>query len=220
MVDAVKLAAIESEGRRLLEAARQDPGRTVPFYPQWSLTDLAAHTGSVHALAARVVRDLATERVTRPILPPGRDALDWYDQNLTELIAVLRHADPNAPCWGFRNISCVDHWLHRMLVETGVHRWDAEQAFGDQGDLTKLVAESGLDEFERMWLPLAGDVQTIRVHATDLSREWIYGEGTPTDSVEGTASDIYLALMTRPSPVTLPEDWAAACASLPPPPAV
>ncbi|HEX6947778.1 MAG TPA: maleylpyruvate isomerase family mycothiol-dependent enzyme [Acidimicrobiia bacterium] len=218
MVDPVLLAAIESEGRRLIAAARLDPGRRVPQYPNWTLADLAAHTGSVHALATKVVDTRATERVTRPTLPEGRDALDWADQKLTQLISVFRYADPDVPVWGFGDGSTVAHWVRRMLVETGVHRWDAQHTIGETGPLADLVASTGLDEFSDMWFPLMTDPTTLQVRATDLDRTWTYGDGPPAHTVEGSASDLYLALMTRPSPVTLPEEWAVACATLPPPP--
>src|SRR5690606_24475858 len=80
------------------------------------------------------------ERVTRPTLPIGRDPLDWGDQKLTELIAVFRYADPDANVWGFGTDSTVGRWVRRMLVETGVHRWDAQHAFGEATPLTGLVA--------------------------------------------------------------------------------
>ena len=218
MVDAVMLATIEAEGRRLVEAARQDPERIVPQYPHWTLSDLVSHTASIHALATQVVKNLPTERIARPTLPERRDPIDWGDQKLTELIAVMRYADPDAPCWGFGQGSAVRHWVRRMLVETGVHRWDAQQALDTEGALPDPVAETAMDEFSEMWLPLMKDVQTLEVRATDLDRTWVYGDGEPTASVAGAASDLYLALMSRPSPVTLPEDWSAACADLPPPP--
>jgi len=218
MVDAVLLAAIESEGRRLVSTARREPGRVVPQYPQWTLADLVSHTASIHALATKVVRELPTERVTRPTLPIGRDPLDWGDQKLTELIAVFRYADPDANVWGFGTDSTVGRWVRRMLVETGVHRWDAQHAFAEATPLTELVAETALDEFSSMWAPLLDTVPTLEAKATDLERTWTWGDGEPAHTVEGTGSDIYLALMTRPSGVRLPEEWAVACANLPPPP--
>ncbi len=105
-----------------------------------------------------------------------------------------------------------------MVVETGVHRWDASDAFAEAEGLTERVAEAGLDEFAQMWLPRLGDVQTLEVVATDLGRSWRYGTGGRTDRVEGTASDLYLRLLARRSPVELPSAWAAAVDGLPPPP--
>lgn len=217
-VDAEKLAAVESEGRRILVAAQRDPDRVVPFYPQWTLSDLVTHTASIHGLATLAVRDLPAERVSPPRLPDDADPLEWYEKNLDGLIEVLAQADGSAPVWGFRDGSSVGHWLTRMVVETGVHRWDAEQAFAEGGDLTPIVAQAGMDEFTTMWFPLVTDAQVLQATATDTGQAWVYGHGDPTASIEGTVSDIYLALMTRPSPVVLPDDWALAAVNLPLPP--
>jgi hypothetical protein len=56
-------------------------------------------------------------------------------------------------------------------------------------------------------------VQTIQATATDLGRRWRFGEGEPTASVEGEASDLFLRLMSRPG-VDLPADWTVAIDSL------
>lgn len=217
MLSAENLASIESEGRRLVQAVRRDPDRPVPQYPDWTLTDLASHTASIHGRTALVCTEFPTERVSSPTVPDGADVLDWYDETLDGLLAVLTDADPTRPCWGFLADNSVGLWERRMVVETGVHRWDAYQALHEEDRLTDHVARNGLDEFTDMWLPRLEGVQPLRVTATDLGRTWTYGGETGRD-VEGTASDIFLRLMARPSPVELPDDWAAAVDALAPPP--
>jgi uncharacterized protein (TIGR03083 family) len=212
------LASIESEGRRLLVTAGRDLGRAVPQYPGWALAELASHTASIHGRTTLIVTDLPVERISAPTMPEGADVLDWCDRTLDEMLAALRRADPTAPCWGFGPSPSVGFWEKRMVIETGVHRWDAYGAFGEEDRLTDLVAKSGLEEFADMWLPRLGDVPTIVVSATDLGRSWTYGEGDPSASIEGTASDLYLRLMSRPSPVELPSEWAVAVDGLDPPP--
>lgn len=218
MLSAENLAGIESEGRRLGQAARRDPGRSVPQYPDWNLADLASHTASIHGRTALICRDLPTERISAPTLPPGRDPVDWYEETLEEMLAALTAADPDSGCWGFGPSPSVGFWEKRMVIETGVHRWDAFAAFGEEDRLTDLVARSGLEEFADMWLSQLGDVQTLRVNATDMSRSWVYGDGDPTAVIDGPASDLYLRLLSRPSPIELPEDWAEAVDGLAPPP--
>jgi uncharacterized protein (TIGR03083 family) len=218
VLSAENLASIESEGRRLALAARRDPQRAVPQYPGWTLADLASHTASIHGRTAQICRELPSARVSAPRLPEGKDPIDWYEENLDDMLAVLTDADPEAECWGLVSNPSVGSWESRMVVETGVHRWDAYQAHGEEDRLTDLVARSGLDEFAELWLPYLGDVQTLAVTATDLDESWVYGEGDPGNSVEGTASDLFLRLMSRPSPVVLPDDWAAAVDGLSPPP--
>jgi hypothetical protein len=51
-----------------------------------------------------------------------------------------------------------------------------------------------------------------------MGRTWVYGDGEPAAEIEGTASDLYLRLVSRPSPVVLPDEWAAAVDGLAPPP--
>lgn len=218
MLSAENLAGIESEGRRLGQAARRDPDRPVPQYPGWTLADLASHTASIHARTALICRELPDERISAPTLPEGEDVLDWYDETLEDMLSALTEADPAARCWGFGPEPSVGFWERRMVIETGVHRWDAYQAHGEEDRLTDLVARSGLDEFGDMWLPHLGDVQPLQVHAVDLGQTWVYGDGDGTGSVEGTASDLYLRLVSRPSPAVLPDDWAAAVDGLAPPP--
>lgn len=218
MLSAENLAAIESEGRRLGQAARRDPGKPVPQYPGWTLADLASHTASIHGRTAKICRELPSDRVSAPRLPEGQDPVDWYEETLDEMLQALTGADPDAECWGLVPHSTVGFWERRMVVETGVHRWDAYQAHGEEDRLTDLVARSGLDEFGEMWLPYLGDVQTLAVTATDLERTWEYGEGAPAASIEGSASDLFLRLMSRPASVVLPDDWTSAVDGLAPPP--
>lgn len=218
MLSAENLAGIESEGRRLGLAARRDPGRGVPQYPGWTLADLASHTASIHGRTSLICRDLPPERISAPTLPEGMDAIDWYDETLDEMLSALTEADSTAECWAFGPEPCVGFWEKRMVIETGVHRWDAYQAFGEEDRLTDLVARSGLEEFGEMWLPQLGEVQPLQVSAADIGGTWIYGEGEPAATTSGTASDLYLRLVSRPSPVELPADWAAAVDGLAPPP--
>ena len=220
MLSAENLASIESEGRRLGEVARRDPARPVPQYPGWTLNDLVAHTASMHRRTILICRDLPSERISAPRLPEGKDALAWYEETLEEMLRVLENADPQTPVWTLSSVPTLGFWEERMVIETGIHRWDAYQALGQIEPLTNRVAESGLDEFGEVWVPRLGDSppSPLRVEAIDLSREWVYGGGTATSTITGTGSDLYLRLMSRPSAVELPADWSAAVDGLPPPP--
>jgi len=103
-----------------------------------------------------------------------------------------------------------------MVIETGLHRWDADQAFDEGKPLIEHVARSGLDEYADMWLPRLAEVPTLQVVTTDLRESWVFGHGTIEKTVEGTASSIFLALMCRPG-ATLPEEWASAVGGIEPP---
>lgn len=218
MLLAENLASIESEGRRLAAAARRAPDRGVPQYPGWTLADLASHTASIHGRTTLICRELPAERISAPRQPEGAEPIDWYEETLEEMLAALREMDPDTPVWGFGPRPTLGSWEVRMVNETGVHRWDAEQATGREEKLTDHVSRSGLEEFQIMWLPHLGDVTCLEVVATDLDQSWVYGEGDPQASVEGTASDLYLRLLSRKSPVELPDDWALSVDGLAPPP--
>ena len=218
MLSAENIASIESEGRRLGAAARRDPGRPVPQYPDWTLADLASHTASILGRTTLICETLPEERISAPRLPEGRDPVDWYEECLEDAIRALEAADPDQGCWAFGSTPTLGFWEARMVIETGVHRWDAYGAHDEADRLTDHVARSGLDEFGEMWLPHLGEVPSLEVVATDLGESWVLGEAEPEHQVEGTASDIYLRLVARPSPVSLPDSWEAAIDSLAPPP--
>ncbi|MGH8913849.1 MAG: maleylpyruvate isomerase family mycothiol-dependent enzyme [Acidimicrobiia bacterium] len=214
MPSAESLALIRSEGERILELGRRNQERAVPQYPGWVMGDLLSHLGSILARTTLICRELATERPTLPVPPQGADMVDWCEASLREMLATLEESDPETPVWGFWQEPSIRRWVRRMVIETGLHRWDADQAFGEEGPLSEAVATAGLDEFQEMWVSRLDDMPAMVVQATDLARRWVYGSGTPEKVVDGTASAIYLRLMSRPSPVDLPEKWAEAVDNL------
>ena len=210
------LRSIEDEGRRLGAAARAAPDRAVPQYPGWDLSDLASHTASIHGRTTQICRELPQESISAPRLPADRDPIDWYDETLEEMVAALGGADPATPVWTVVPGTTLGFWETRMVVETGVHRWDADQALGGADPLTDVVARAGLDEFAGMWLHRLGPLPALEL-TTELG-VWHMGDGAPTEHVDGTASDVYLRLMSRPTQAVLPDAWATAVDGLAPPP--
>jgi uncharacterized protein (TIGR03083 family) len=209
---------IASEGERILELGREDIARPVPQYPNWTMGDLLAHTGAILGRTSLICRDLLMERPQSPRPGEDDDVAAWFEERLNEVLDVFGECDPTAPVWGFVPDPTVGMWINRMLIEVGVHRWDAEQAFAEPEPILAEIAEAGLDEFGTMWFPRLGELDTLALTATDLGRHWHYGEGEPASTVEAPASEIYLRLMSRPSSVELPDDWAAAVDALEPPP--
>jgi uncharacterized protein (TIGR03083 family) len=213
MIEQQDLAAIEAQGERLIGLARRDADAVVPQYPTWTLRDLALHVGGVHGRTAAICRTLAQERIPTPEPADGSDAFDWADEQLTAMLEGLHTADSEAHVWTFVPDPRLAFWGPRMVIETGVHRWDAQSATDDAEPLLPIVAASGLDEFAALYLPRLGAVPTIELVATDLDRTWRFGSGDPTATVEGTASDLFLRLMSRPG-VSLPVDWERAVDAL------
>jgi uncharacterized protein (TIGR03083 family) len=212
------LGLIESEGGRLAALVSQDPEHQVPQYPGWTLEQLLVHTGAILGRTAIVCRDRVQERISSPRPDAGANTVDWFESQLRSMLEILANSDPGVPVWGFGPSPNIGFWWRRMLVEVGVHRWDAEQAFGRPIPLLDEVAEAGLDEFVDVWLSRLDGLPTIEVNATDLGRDWVYGPGDPVHTVEGNSSDLYLRLMARPSPISLPDVWAQAVDALEPPP--
>lgn len=212
MTSEVNLQVIADEGERLLAFATVDPERTVPQYPAWTLRDLITHVASIHGRTVTICRKLPTERVPAPQLPEGRDPFDWYQLNLSAMIEALEGAEPEAEVWSFTPPHNVSTWERRMVIETGLHRWDAQQAVEDPDPLLDHVAVSGLDEFSLMWLPRLTDLPALEFVAADTKGSWKFGDGEAT-TVTGTGSDLFLRLMARPG-VELPTEWAAAVNSL------
>ena len=181
------------------------------------MADLLSHLASVHGRTTVICIDLAQERVPGPRIPMHGDVSRWFSETLESMLEALASTDHDAKVWGFGSNPTVGWWQRRMLIETGIHRWDAEQAWGEEQPLADAVSLAGLDEFPDMWLPRINGVPTLGLTATDVDRSWVYGEGDPVSRVQGTGSDLYLRLMSRPG-VQLPDAWATAVDALEPPP--
>lgn len=207
------LAVIASEGARLIELGRAAPDAVVPQYPTWTMRELVIHTATVHGRTAAICRTLPADRIPGPELPRGADAFAWADEQLARMLDGLRTADRGAHVWTFTDDPTLGFWVRRMVIETGVHRWDGDSAVAPPVPLLPLVASHGLDEFSTLYLPRLGDVPAIELTATDLDRSWRYGEGAPVAHVTGAASDLFLRLMSRPG-VDLPAAWASAVDAL------
>jgi uncharacterized protein (TIGR03083 family) len=208
-----QLTVIDEEGRRLIDVARRDPDLVVPQYPTWTLRDLVVHVASVHGRVTTVCQSLPVERVPAAERPPGTDPFDWAAVTLAQMLEALGTADLNNEVWTLIEDKRLGFWVRRMVIETGLHRWDAESAFGPPQPLRSTMATQGLDEFSEMFLARLGDVPTVEFEATDLDLVWRYGDGSPTATIEGTASDLFLRLMSRPG-VSLTPEWEAAVDAL------
>ena len=138
MLSAENLAAIRSDGERVLELGRLDRERPVPQYPGWLISDLVSHLGGNHARTTIICREFPTERPSAPRPPQGADIIEWYEANLEEMLIALEESDLAAAAWGFWPESTIGLWEKRMVIETGLHRWDADQAFGEPAPLVRI----------------------------------------------------------------------------------
>lgn len=213
MVPVTDLSTIESEGRRIIGYGRAAPGAVVPQYPTWTLRDLVVHVGGVHGRTAEICRSLPQVQVPTTTPPDTVDPFAWAETQLERMLQGLRTADPTKAVWTFVDDPALGFWCRRMVIETGVHRWDAQGSVEDPEPLLDLVASHGLDEFPELYLPRLGQLPTIELVASDLGRAYRFGVGEPEGRVSGTASDLFLRLMSRPG-ASLPAAWAQAVDAL------
>lgn len=221
------LTLIEDRSAALRAAAGQ-AGLTarVPGCPDWSVQDLVTHLAEVQRFwAAAVAAGPADgppgeDQVDRE---PGADLMAWSADSTAALVAALREAGPDRPCWTWwaesgapptspapSNAGAV---ARHQVQEAGVHAFDAQEASGRAEPLPAEVAADGLGEFLTVGMATMGpwphQPGTVTLAADD-GPAWLVqlsGEGAravpegqagAADArVRGSASDLVLALYGR-----------------------
>jgi uncharacterized protein (TIGR03083 family) len=212
------LAWVRSDGAALAAAARRGLDAPVPACPGWTVADLVLHTGMVHRHKTEIVRGRLADRPDPwpPPAPPPADLLDWYEQGLQELVAVLDAEDPATRVWTFHKPDqTAGFWRRRMAHETAVHRVDAESAHGQPAPVAPVLAADGVDEVLEVFLApfsdgaaVGGRGESVHLHATDVEGEWqlrllpagvevVRGHGKGDAAARGAASDLLLFLWGR-----------------------
>jgi uncharacterized protein (TIGR03083 family) len=193
--------------------------------PGWDLRKLGVHTGFVHRWAAHAVRDAAPPDAGA-IAEPRRDAAAaelgaWMREGASELAEILAATPPDAPTWHpFPADQLAWIWARRQMIETALHRWDAEVAVRGSSDLDSRVAATGIDECLDIGLPRVVNREStsvpeasLHLHCTDTdlpsgAGEWIlwsedgeYRMATEhrkgDAAVRASAEHLLLALMGR-----------------------
>ncbi len=199
----------------------------VPSCPDWQVRDLVQHLGVVqrfHTLhGTRGVTDPPTGR---PEVHQG-DAgmLEWFAEGTHLLLEALASLPHDAPAWNWagRTPQVVGFWPRRMALEAAAHRWDCENACTDQAASARgatadvdgtdqAVAVDGIDEVLTVHLPAdradepGTETGVVHVRLTDGDARWtialgkdsaVQTEKTPDAVLEGTASEVFLALWGR-----------------------
>jgi uncharacterized protein (TIGR03083 family) len=221
------IGALRADGPAFRAAVSEAPPDTpVLSCPEWTVTDLVHHLGSVYAW----VRSFVDRGVTDPPprseqateLPTGPAAIEWWQQEFEQLMVLLDGIDPELPAWNWApQPKKAGFWHRRMAHETAVHRWDAQMAIAVGEPIEAKLAADGVSEVLDTWLP-AGRRTTpkewhgvVQIVAVDAAQEWylrLRGEGVAlldTDTIldtdehharvyaAGTASDLLLALYGR-----------------------
>ncbi|GAA3525911.1 maleylpyruvate isomerase family mycothiol-dependent enzyme [Aeromicrobium panaciterrae] len=201
-------------------AAKATGDEPVPGCPDWTTRDLTHHLGSIHRWAAAIV--LSGQRLDMPSPTFGDSLVEWYAGTATALLAALQAVDVDEPVPNFSRINETAGFFHRrQMHEVSVHVVDAAQALGlpeAEWQVESALAADGVEEVLHIFFPRmtargqVPDVRSrVRLTATDTGQSWIIappgGEGLPPvlvhssldaeSHVEGTASDLYLALWHR-----------------------
>lgn len=205
-------AQIIAETTLLAEAIKRAPHAKVRKYPSWDLAQLGRHVGEIHGWATGIVRSQSTERVSRAKLTdvPADEVAGVLHIGAVALAEVLDACDPAGPVWGFAGDGTNAFWRRRMLLETTVHRWDAQDAIGGVTVVPHEVAVDGIDEslsvHVRANLPGGW---TVEADGPSLS----VSDGTTASHLAGGAVDLWLFVMGRGSLAGLDVEGDAALAS-------
>ncbi len=195
--------------------AAVDPEAPVPPCPDWSARDLRDHVAEVLAFWHAQLGPGAS--LDGPVVPADLDqqsARGVADLG-RQLVTTLRRIGPDQPTWNWSGAALVSGWVgRRMAQELAVHRVDAQLAAGGAEPIDPVLSRDGIDELLDVFLDADPGVATdgapvLELQATDSDHSWtiaVTGEGVRRvereagSSLTGSASDIVLALWTRPSP--------------------
>lgn len=184
-----------------------DLARPVPGCPGWTLADLGAHLGGVHAWAEHAVvagnPDLAEEPApTRP-----GELAGWYRDRAGSLLVTLAATDPDAPAWAFGlPDGRTGFWRRRQTHETTVHLWDAAPSQGRSTAIDPVLAADGIDEVATLLLPR--QVRLGRTTMLDGSVALAPTDVQPSGAVlRGRGSDETVATVSGPAEVLLLLLW-------------
>jgi uncharacterized protein (TIGR03083 family) len=173
--------------------------------PGWTVRELVEHLGSVHRWAADIVRTGAPSPLDEE--HGIEDLASWFAEGAAGLIDALATADPASSCWTFTSARTRGFWLRRQALETVVHRWDAERALGEPGEIAPTLAADGVSEVVDLMTPRQIKLErmpplpvTVELHATDTGDDWLLGDGSPDGRVEATAETLLLLLWHRVDP--------------------
>lgn len=217
------LAALRTEGDRLVAAVRgADLDVRVPGL-EWDVRTVAGHTGAVHRWASDIVRrqrpvPVSSSAPFEPDGVPDADLADWLALGVEALAKTLEDAPADLDCFTFvRGIEPRTFWRRRQSHETAVHRADVEAAgAGEVTPLSAAFAQDGLAELvggfateagfaarhagELLLLPHDGAGWRVRFGdgPNQVTSAWDLDPTGADAVVRGSSSDVYLWAWNRP----------------------
>lgn len=144
------LAAIEHHTRGLAAAAGGNLDARVEHCPEWSVADLVHHLTEVHGFWNHVAATRPTEPPQdrpEPARVPDAELIPTLLAGMETLVATLRAADQQAPCWTWGLEENVWFITRHQVQEAAVHHWDAANATGHDWFIDADVALDAVDEF-------------------------------------------------------------------------
>jgi uncharacterized protein (TIGR03083 family) len=211
------------EAGELLATAveRVDPDDRVPSCPEWTVRELARHTGGVHRWATLNITRGRPDPVENDLdaivgsWPADDELATWLRAGVTSLADALVAAAPDLECFTFLPApSPRAFWARRQAHETTMHRVDAEQAGGAMTPIDPGLAADGIGELlfgfaSRPRKLLGDDERVLQLRAVDTGDDWTVrigpdGGGVSTDvppcadcHLVAPAADVYLLLWNR-----------------------
>jgi uncharacterized protein (TIGR03083 family) len=219
-------------------AVRRADAAMVPSCPGWAVADLVMHLGGTHRYVSAIVGDRLAAPPPEvglsllglpadltgwpdPARAPNAGPLvpglvEWFAAGAAELAERFAVAGPDVAVWTWSPDRSVGFWIRMQTIEAAVHRWDAENATGDEAAPVNadLAADAVTQTFEvmapfrrtlREAPPGAGETYCFR--RTDGPGSWrvrfdgekvLLDDGTGGDvELTGTASDLMLFLWRR-----------------------
>ncbi len=152
------LTAIETHTRGLAAAAETDLTARVEHCGDWSMADLVWHVIGVHRFWNGVAAELPADEpgeVPEHDRPEDDALIGELLAGMETMVATLRTADQDAPCWTWGLEQNVRFITRHQVQEAAVHHWDAVNAGQDAAPWTieSLVAADAVDELLTHSLP-------------------------------------------------------------------
>jgi uncharacterized protein (TIGR03083 family) len=202
----------------LLDTAAMDS--PVPSCPEWTVSDLATHLGTVHRWAQRLVHERAQRYQSSDDMgfDTSRADGEWIRSGGAQLVETLRSGDPDTPMWAWGADQHLGFWSRRQRCETLMHRVDLELAKGLSPGADPAAAADAVDEllvnlkaaqvFSPNVAELHGNGQVLTFTTTDITATWsitlhpggfVVGAGSDAAdaTLEGPAFDLLLVLYRR-----------------------
>lgn len=177
---AERSAALEAEGRRIIELVSAATEAPVPSCPGWSAIDLLGHIAGAWEAFRVIIEAASTERPdfgSFAVTPDDHgEIVAFASDRLAGIVAAVGAADPAAPVWTWAGQDSLAFYQRRAHLETVVHRVDAELAARTPAPVDPMVAVDAVDE---LFTVLVGDptdglpAGSLHLHQTDGDGEFM-----------------------------------------------